>query len=376
MAKKADAQARNDDITTRMRGLFNLAEQKRYNEVADLKSDVELLFATTEWGFREIILLVVLVKLRDSTYDAETDLYACHPRSIYEKAIRPELNARKIPTRQSGPLNIAKRTEGLNDAWVGRKTKPAMHAVVRLVRRINGFNSDDLTNFAAWVHSKFLEVATSTAALTVVVPPNSDPVVLSQVCRSLIENAPDAGNTPQRIVGYLLETYHEEAETGVVVKGHLDRASTTSTTSKKPGDVSEYSQSNTLLAVYEVTVKGFTQQRVQEAYEALAAVSPVSSLLIPTITVLCRPSDKHPEANSEVDSTVFLGEYEHNSLRFFFIDLYEWITIQLLRLPVSGRARFYQKLDNYITDHNTAIKVKEHWRDLHTETALPDANDE
>jgi len=272
-------------------------------------------------------------------------------------------------------LNVAKSVIGLDDGWAEPR-QSAAKAVVRLVRQINASDTQRLTNFATWIHAKFLEVASATAALTVVVPPNSDPVVLSQMSRSLIEETPDAGNTPQRIIGYLLESYHEDAETGVVVNGHLDRASTTSTTSKKPGDISEYTRNGTLLAVYEVTVKGFTQQRIREAYAAMVAVSRDDTMLIPTVSVLCRNSDIPPEATSEVGSAAFLGEYEHQSLRFFFIDLFEWINLQLLRLAVSGRVRFYQKLDEYITHHNTALAVKEQWRTLQGRYATPLADEE
>jgi len=52
MAKKAEAQARNEAITERMRGHFDLANKKLYHEVPELKPDVELLFSTTEWGLR------------------------------------------------------------------------------------------------------------------------------------------------------------------------------------------------------------------------------------------------------------------------------------------------------------------------------------
>lgn len=376
MAKKmSKAQLRNEEIQQRMKELFTQAGEKQYNEVPKLKPEVELLFSTHEWGFREIVLLIVIVKLRDPSYDAGTNFYACNPRAIYEGPIRAELTDRKIPSRQSGPLNIAKSVQGINSAWAAPR-QPAAKAVVRLIEHVNGLNHEDLTNFAIWIHAKFLEVASETAALTVVVPPNSDPVILAHLCHSLIEQEPDGGNTPQRIVGYLLEAYHEEAGTGITVKGHTDRASTTSTTSGKPGDVAEYTRSETLLAVYEVTVKGFGEKRVQEAYEAIVAVSPEDSLLIPTVTVLCRPIDKHPEVTVELTSASFLGEYEYKALRFFFIDLFEWITLQLLRMPVSGRLRFYKKLEEYVRHQNTAIKVKEHWRVLRTESDLPSSEDE
>jgi len=59
--------------------------------------------------------------------------------------------------------------------------------------------------------------------------------------------------------------------TGIKVTGYKDRASTTSTTSKKPGDLNEETREGLILKVYEVTVKPFDQQRIIESFEALKA---------------------------------------------------------------------------------------------------------
>jgi hypothetical protein len=364
MASRKDVLARAVDLAHLMDEHFGRAARGEYQEVAPLKADLDYLFGITAFGFREILLVIVLAKLRDPAYDATTDFYACNPRAIYEGPIRKQLTDRKIPRMASGPLNIAKGSQGIHQAWAARRRPSgAGEAVLRLLAEINTAGAGALANLATWVHAKFLEPAMETASLTIEVPPESDPVLLAELCASLIDRAPDAGNTPQRIVGYLLEAYHEVAGTQVVVQGHLDRASTTNKTSKKPGDISEHAASGALLSVYEVTVKGFGGQRVQEAYDSIVAYGG-EGVAIPEVTVLCRPLDIHPDATTDSKSAMLLGAYEFNSLRFLFVDLWEWITAQLLRIPVNGRSRFYEKLNRYVADANVARKVKEVWREL------------
>lgn len=53
--------------------------------------------------------------------------------------------------------------------------------------------------------SRFLDERTFVEQLNVQVKPNSDAEYLHKLCEALINSVPDGGNTPQRIVGYLLK---------------------------------------------------------------------------------------------------------------------------------------------------------------------------
>jgi len=178
----------------------------------------------------------------------------------------------------------------------------------------------------------------------------------------LINSVPDGGNTPQRIVGYLLESYHEDLQTGLIVSGHTDRASITSTTSKKLGDITEEQVGGLIVSAYEVTVKTFGSQRIREAYEAAKSYLAEAHAPNREIVVICRKKDVHPDAKPV--SNTYLGRLEYQDMTFHFVDIYEWISAQLLRMTADGRGSFFIKLQNYIADKNPSAKVKIAWSSI------------
>lgn len=217
----------------------------------------------------------------------------------------------------------------------------------------------ELDNFTKLLLSRFLQERKIVEQLNVQAKPNSDAAYLYKLCEALIDTVPDGGNTPQRIVGYLLESYHEELQTGLIVLGHTDRASTTSTTSKKLGDITEEQIGGLVISAYEVTVKSFGSQRVREAYEAAQSYFTEAQVTTREIVVICRKENVHPEVKAV--SNTYLGRLDYQDIIFHFVDIYEWIIAQLLRMTTDARANFFTKIQNYVNDKNTASKVKIAW---------------
>jgi hypothetical protein len=210
-----------------------------------------------------------------------------------------------------------------------------------------------------------LREASRVAALTVEASPQSDPQYLYELCADLMDEVPDGGNTPQRIVGLLMEAYHDELQTGLVVQGHLDSASVTSTTSKKPGDITEEQLDGTVLAVYEVTVKPFGAQRVGESYDTVCRYGEEVGAPIHEVTVVCRQADVHPNAVvGDEPSALYLGKVEYQDVTYHFVDIYEWTIGQLSRMPADARLGFHEKLSDYVADPNTSESVKVCWAEL------------
>ena len=86
------------------------------------------------------------------------------------------------------------------------------------------------------------------------------------------------------------------------------------------------------------------------------------------ITVICRAKDVHPDASKSSTSAIHLGTYVYQNLIFQFVDVYEWIAAQLLRMTESARLEFYTNLHAYISDRNTARIVKLTWASLNGAT--------
>ena len=370
-------QERNEQAAGLLRDLFRLAGIEKKAEPEALVPLFDTLFRTTFRGFREILLLITVVKLGDPDYDPSTDFYSCSPRALYPAAIRPVLTELRIPRGLDGPLNVAKASQGINAEWATRrKPRQVAAAVLALLDHLATASPESRHHFAVLLCRRFLAVSAQVAALAVEDPPESNPILLFDLCEDMIRSVPSAGNTPQRIVGYLIDAHLRQTASGATVTGHLDSASTTSTTSKKPGDICEWSPDGKPLRVYEVTVKRFDEQRIEEAASSIAAWCREHGQAIDEVLVLCRSEDVPESIERQERSELLYGAVEHQGLRFVFADLTEWIAAAILRLSCDARVRFFEALHTYIAEPSTAIKVKERWRQLRTESAMDEPEEE
>jgi len=120
-----------------------------------------------------------------------------------------------------------------------------------------------------------------------------------------------------------------------------------------------------IIAVYEVTVKPFDEQRISDSAETILEYSKATSMDIPEIFVLCRDSDVHPSAIRNRSNSLHLATMLFRGLTYQFLNIYQWLTAALSRLSPKSRIRFYRDLNDYIADANTSEKVKSFWRELH-----------
>lgn len=358
------ASNRDEAISDLAESLFAAAQKTSDHSLElALKTDLEIVFATDAWGFREILFLVGVERLRNPAYKASEDFYSCNPRTLYEGPLRNALLRHGIPCRKSGPLNIAKAAQAINEEWAAHREPAAVGmATVRLIKKIEALNPRDLESFMIGLCKRYLLEATRIQELAFVPQPDAEPTHLFMLCGQLIVREPDGGNTPQKIVGLLLEAYHKAVGSGVVVDGHHDSAHTTSTTSKKWGDITEISN-GILQSVYEVTVKSFNETRLKDSYESIRACDDEKKMRTSEVLVICRKADVIKGAVGG-SGLIYLGAYACQDLLFHFLEINEWIQSQLLRMPVAARLLFHKQLTNYIAEPNTSEKVKRCWRDL------------
>ncbi|ENI0827744.1 hypothetical protein ABW752_002788 [Listeria innocua] len=335
---------------------------------SEYKESLDMLFSTTAWGFREILLVVVVGMNLDTSFRASTGLYDCNPRAIYEGPIKDFLIEKEIPHRKSGPLNIAKATVGLDTTWAAQR-RPAKVAfeVVNLIQYMEnpeGNSINIINNIGVSLLRRLISESKRIEALTVEIEPSADPEFLYHLCYELITKVPDAGNTPQKIIAFLLKNYHKSMDTGIIVTGEEDRASVTSTTSKKPGDVNEESSCGIIYKVYEVTVKPFDLARIRDSYDSILKYNRANNTSLDEIMVICRKEDCPIDIkNSGLHS--FIGSYGYQNITYYYLDIYEWISDRLYHMTQEGRIAFYNDLNSYISDINTAETVKVLWGNLH-----------
>ncbi len=331
----------------------------------DVREHLEKLFQTSAWGFREILLVVVVGMALDPSFRASEEFYRCKPRAIYEGPIKEFLIEKHIPHRKSGPLNVAKATVGLDRTWAAqRRPSDVAEATVGLVHFLESASDipSAVTEIGVALVRRLLEQAEKLSSLAVEPDPDADPCRLFALCKALIERAPDAGNTPQKIAALLLKSYHASLRTGIEVTGD-DRASVASTASRKSGDLNE-ERSGEIYKVYEVTVKPFDLFRIRDSFDCISDYNAKEQTEIREVVVICRPKDCPKEMVASGLHT-YLGQYRYRDVVYFFWDIFEWVAMVLQQMPSDGRRMFYLLLNSHVNDMNTAEKVKRLWRDLH-----------
>jgi hypothetical protein len=352
---------RNQAVIDFMSSFFERAASGKFEIPLHVDTLLSKVFLGAIWGFREILMVITIARLLDPNYKASTSFYECNPRAIFEGPIREMFGKFNIPHRQSGPLNIAKATIGINSQWAAQR-RPAelAQATLQLVNYLEGLDKRELEEFSVALHAKFLEEAKRVANHSLSTPTGLSIEYLLNFSIGLIQMAPDGGNTPQRIVGYLLESLNQQFDGRLTIEGHTDRASTTNTTSKKAGDIVE-SLNGKVINVYEVTVKPFGSQRLREAVDSINAYNSVNEDLISEVKVICRKEDCH---DFSPRGGLFMTEVFSNGVRFVFLDIAMVVESLLSQLNEHHRVLFLSKLQQYASHHNTAEKVKTAWQTL------------
>jgi hypothetical protein len=361
---KLSAEERNERIHVLLAGLIKEAKGKKdiTYPTPFTKEEVETLFMSHIWGHREILLTILLARILDPKFKASEDFYACNPRSIYEKPIRELLRKNGIPHKKSGPLNVAKNSQKIDEVWAHNKRGDGMALVVaKLVQKIESVPATKLQSFALAFVQRYLLEAKKVAKLSVKVRPTQDPVFLAQLCIDLVINVPDGGATPQFLLGTLIECFNAGNKSGIKTTGHLDSVSTTNTTSKKPGDVIEEFPDSSK-RIYEVTVKEFSHDRMIESYEAIKAFDKEGKTT--EVYVICREQDA-PSDMEQSESSYLLGTVKYQDLIYYFVDIFEWMQEKLLFMTIESRGEFYKTLVSHINEVNTSEKVKKYFSEWH-----------
>lgn len=362
---------RNNRVIEIMNRLYQRATSTEPTDDKEFSNKIEKLFNTNVWGFREVVLTIavaMLDKIDFPSFKASVDFYACNPRAIYEQPMKTVLIEKNLPHRQSGPLNVAKGQHNLDEEWISKRSKsdqPTCRVAVELIRLMESDESS-IEPIGISIMRHLISEKKELKQLDVEITPTSDPYFLYHACTRLIIMATDGGNTPQRICGYLLESFHKSMQTNIVVTGSNDSASTTSTTSKKPGDLNEELSDGTILNVYEITVKPFNESRVRDSYNCIMAYNSEHETSLKEIIVICRPEDCHPNIQPTDDLKGTMGNYFYNGINYHYWNIFEWLSFTLQHTPANGREMFYTELNNYISDINTSQTVKECWKQIHS----------
>lgn len=355
---------RNNLIRSNLTDMYNVAISPNalctaYDEI------LSNIVRAKERSYREILLCIISIMLIQPDLKATENWKSLHPRGLYDKGpIKEFLREHNIPHTKSGPLNISKATN-INSEWAkGRDSSHIANNVVEVVSYLEAHNTPaEIKAIGISLIRMLLTEAVRVQNLSINIPPSLDPDYLSHACLCLIQNAPDAGNTPQQIAGMLLKNYHTSIHSNIKVTGGDDRASVTSTTSNKPGDINE-ELFGRILKVYEITVKPFNIDRIIDSYDCVCQFNQSTNDPVHEIIVICRPEDC-PVQIENYGFNFYLGKYIYQDVVYYFWNIYEWVVSMLQRMPNCGKELFFTNLSGYISNINTSESVKLEWRRIH-----------
>lgn len=353
---------RNEKIRAVLDDMYQAA--KTATVVTPYDEMLEQIVVSKDQSYREVLLCIISHMLIDPNLKASTNWYAFHPRGIYDAGpVKQFLTEYGIPHTKSGPLNITKAAN-INPEWAERRASPEVaHALIDIVKYVESHNSiKEMRIIGISLIQKLLREAIRVQQLSVNVAPSNDPIYLANICIQLINNVPDFGNTPQQVAARLLENYHWSTRSEICVTGGKDRASVTSTTSHKPGDINEELY-NHILKVYEITVKAFDKDRIIDSYDCIEKFNQCSENQISEVIVICRPQDC-PSLLQQSGFSNYMGFIDFQNIRYHFWNIYEWIMSILQQMPNAGREHFTVSLASYVNDINTAEAVKIEWHRL------------
>ena len=324
--------------------------------------DLNQLFSSSVMGFREVLATVVYGKYLNRAYSARTNLYECNPRSLYEKGIKPVLDERGIPCGQSGPLNITKGIRELNELWAaGRRSKDqkTATALLGLVDWLESVPESQLLDLASEIGRRFDLMADAVVLTQISHDPNTSSILLSSACVDLLDNHVWGGAIPQALCGIALENKFND-DSRFAVDGARDSASTTNKTSKKVGDLSVWDE-ELLIDVYEVTVKKFDSQRIGEAVQSIRSYfAPGFAPEHFTVKVLCRPEDAPSELKKGAVLTL-LGELQVQEVLFEFINIREWLTLEIIGFDIEQRINFFDDIQKYLNGVRVPVEIRQAW---------------
>ncbi len=84
-----EIEERNQKVKTILESLYTSANNENLTiDDSEYIKSLNILFDTTAWGFREMLLVVIISMKLDSNYKASTGLYESKPRAIYEGPIK------------------------------------------------------------------------------------------------------------------------------------------------------------------------------------------------------------------------------------------------------------------------------------------------
>ena len=294
-------------------------------------------------GFRGLVLTAMVAMLLDPTYRATQDLYACHPRPLFEQGIFYALRDARIPSGKSDPLNVAKVTIRLDCDWAAhRRPKDVAKAALKYVQTLEANWHDhpmrELLIKAFFI--KLLDYANELDSYVAdeVLPTMFVPIIFGKKLADFCTRCPESGAIPQFVVGHLLAHVYGAGE----IDGLDESVFATNTTSKKLGDLRVGED------IYEVTVKDIDRKRLDDCADVLLRTDHRM------VTFVC-------DMPRNVSQLTLVDEHVcYRGIGFQFVDIRTFVR-QTFMLLGPARQTFLQEFHAFVSEPCRTKRTKQLW---------------
>ena len=312
-------------------------------------------------GFPGIVLTAAIGRMINPLYDPKNDFYGINPRPLFEQHIGPTLRDKyKAPMGKSDPLNVAKNAKVINEEWArGRRPEYAAKAAVFFIDWMRTVPKSDLEQLIDLLIWCYLALSRLYNRKLPDVKGGISHSEAYQLLVTLIEKAPAAGDTPQVIVGALLQAQHRIFGASSLLYGFGESVHATNTTAGKAGDFTEVFDQN--MRIYEVTTKKVDRQRVSESADAVENFLRNIDVKPKTVevTFLCFLDKVELKQNYQISP--IHTTFQFAGLRYSFINLNDWILFMLERIGSYGRSLALATITEYVQSPSTNLEVKAIW---------------
>jgi hypothetical protein len=351
---------RNTNAKYYVNAKLGLAKELTENDFLDFAKDTDVnklltdLIDVNAKGFRGVVLTAIVGMQINPKYDPLNDFYACNPRSIFEEGIWYALTENAIPCGKSDPLNVAKNSNQLDEAWAtGRKPQKAAMAAVKFLRLVVQSKGKRRELLIDYFFFRLVCYARSLGDY-VLAQAESQGSSNRQLAEKLIRFSlafPEAGHVPQYLIAKLMGQIFSSS--GIEVCGGEESVFGTNTTSKKPADIWTELEGKPL-NLYEITVKKVNLKRLDDCIDALRSLN----ILNMPVAFICRiPEDTN-------DIGLNNGFLTYKGKTFDFVDIREFIISASSLLRTEQLAEVIETLEKFISDINISKKTKEGWNSV------------
>jgi len=314
----------------------------------------DLLFESRTQAYREVLLGCILARLQQPKVNVrfpyvQQGEFAYNGRTLDEKVGNPFLHREKIPSSKGPFLSVFRRSVTFTeDTRSGLRDQKGFDAMLEVLRSVETTGEKRLREILRYHLYRFI-LLREESQIDVIRPRRVSLPQCEEMISSMISTA-SGGRFPVFLVVATFIAIRERF--GLRWDVRVQGINVADSASGAGGDVTVVEDGQIVLAV-EVTERCVDKSRVVATFDTTVAPSGIEDYLFVV-------KDRGDVAEAMKQARQYFSQgYEVN-----FVEMKQWICAVLAVLGAKGRARFVDKLVEYISGEDVPAGLKQAWNDI------------